>query len=369
MVCRVPPAALLAAAYLAALGAGPARADVVVGLPLPRSGQATAIGEQVFRGASAAARAINAAGGIRGEPIVLDVRDDACDPKQAVAVAEDYVRRGVRLVVGHVCSGTSIVASDVYAEAGAVMVSPASTAARLTDRNLAGILRVCWRDDDQGRLSAAIIAERFKDRKIAILHDSTPVSRGLADATKTNLNKIGIVETLFLGTAPGERDYGPLLARLKGAGIELAYYGGDAPEMGLLVRQADEQGFKPQWFGTSGIATPTFAKVAGGAADGTLMTYPPDPRRRPEAAEALAALKAEGSDGAGFTLYAYAAVQALAKAAAAAGAADPRAVERTLKSERFDLVLGQVGFDQKGDITAPGYVLYVWKNGSYTYPD
>lgn len=366
MVRRVLLAPTLA---LALLAAPPVRADVVVGLPLPRTGQATAIGDQVFRGATAAARAINAAGGIRGEPVVLDVRDDACDPKEAVAVAEDYVRRGIRLVVGHVCSGASIVASDVYAEAGAVMISPSSTAARLTDRNLAGVLRVCWRDDDQGRLSAAIIAERFRDRKIAILHDGTPVSRGLADATKANLNKIGIVETLFLGVAQGERDYGPVVARLKGAGIDLAYFGGEAPEMGLLVRQGEEQGFKPQWFGSSGLAMPGFAKIAGGAADGTLMTFPADPRRRPEAAEALAALKVEGSDGGGFTLHAYAAVQALAKAAGVAGTTDPRAVERALKSERFDLVLGQVGFDQKGDITAPGYVLYVWKNGGYAYAE
>jgi branched-chain amino acid transport system substrate-binding protein len=357
------------AILLAALACSPARADVVFGLPLPRTGAATEIGEQVLRGAAAAVRAINAGGGIRGEPIALDVQDDACDPKQAVAVAENYVRRGVRLVVGHVCSGASIVASDVYAEAGAVMISPSSTAARLTDRNLSAVFRVCWRDDDQGRLSAAIIAERFRDRKVAILHDGTPVARGLADATKANLNKIGTVEALLLQVAPNERDYAPVIARLKAAQIEVAYYGGEAAAMGLLVRQSDEQGFKPQWFGTSSIATPDYAKAAGGAADGTLMTLPPDPRRRPEAAEAVAAFKAEGSDARGFTLYGYAAVQAMAKAAAIAGSAEPRAVERALRSERFDLVIGKVGFDQKGDVTAPGYVLYVWKNGSYTYAD
>lgn len=357
------------AVLLAVLASTQARADVVIGLPLPRTGAATEVGEQVLRGATMAARAVNAAGGVRGEPIALDVQDDACDPKRAVEVAEDYVRRGIRLIVGHVCSGASIVASDVYAEAGAVMISPASTAARLTERNLAAVFRVCWRADDEGRFSAAVIADRFRDRKVAIIHDGTPLARGLADATKANLNKIGIVETLLLQVAPGERDYGPAIARLKAAGIEVAYYGGYAAEMGLLVRQGDEQGFRPQWFGTSAIATPDYAKAAGNLADGTLMTFPPDPRRRPEAAEAVAALKAEGSDARGFTLYAYAAVQAMAKAANAAGSTDPRAVERTLRSERFDLVLGKVGFDQKGDVTAPGYVLYVWKNGTFVYAD
>ena len=99
------------------------------------------------------------------------------------------------------------------------------------------------------------------------------------------------------------------------------------------------------------------------------MTFNPDPRRREEAAAVVGAFRAQGIDPEGFTLYGYAAVQALAQAADKANAKDPKAVEKALKSERFDLILGSVGFDGKGDITAPGYVLYVWKNGSFGYAD
>lgn len=358
-------AAVLAALLAAGPGLAPARAEVVFSLPLPRTGPSAAIGEQVLRGATAAVRDVNAQGGIEGETLALAVEDDGCDAARAVALAKRTVEAGLRLVVGHVCASAAIAASEVYAGAGAVMISPAATVARLTDRGLPGIFRVCGRDDDQGRLAATVLAERFRDRRIAILHDNTLSARALAEATKSDLNKIGVNETLFAAITPGETDYGPVVGRLRAAGIEVAYYAGRSPEMGLLVRQGADQGYRPQWFGTGGIANTDFPALAGSAADGTLMTANTDLRRRPEAGAVVKAFQAEGTDPDGFTLYGYAAVQALAKAAALAHALDPKAVAATLKRERFDLVLGNVGFDQKGDVTAAGYLLYVWRNGHY----
>jgi branched-chain amino acid transport system substrate-binding protein len=356
------------AGLIAFCGATAAEADVVIGVALPRTGAVAAIGDQVFNGATAAAQAINDKGGINGQKVVLEVQDDACDPKQAVSVANRFMQMQVRLIVGHVCSGASIVASDIYAENGAVMVSPASNSARLTDRGLPGIFRVCGRDDQQGELSAKILAERFPGKKIAILHDNAPFGRGLADATKANLNKLGVTEALFNSITPGERDYTAVITRLKSAGIDVVYYGGYHQEMGTLLRQAADQAYRPTWLGTSGIASKEFAAIAGPASEGVLMTFNPDPRKRDDAAPIVSAFKARGVDPEGFTLYGYAAVQAVSEAAAKAKSADPKAVEKAMKSERFETVLGNVGFDQKGDITAPGYVLYVWRNGSFEYP-
>ncbi|GJD53322.1 Leu/Ile/Val-binding protein [Methylobacterium crusticola] len=342
-----------------------ARAEIVVGVVVPRTGPVAGIGDQVLNGVNAAARDINARGGVNGEAIRLEVQDDACDPKQAVSVANRIAQGRTRLVVGHVCSGASIVASDVYAENGIVMVSPASNSAKLTERGLAGIFRVCGRDDQQGQLSAAIIAERFPGRKVAILHDGAPFGRGLADATKQSLNGRGVAEALFTGITPGERDYTAVITRLKSAGIEVVYYGGYHQEMGTLVRQAAEQAYKAQWIGTSGIATKEFAAIAGPASDGVLMTFNPDPRRHAQARAVVEAFKARGTEPEGFTLYGYTALQVIAGAADAARSPDPKRVEASLKGAPIDTILGRVGFDQKGDITAPGYVVYAWKGGTF----
>ncbi len=360
------PALISLSLCVALLSAAPAAADIVIGVAVPRSGPYVAVGEQVLRGVEAAARDANAMGGLDGQPVTLDVQDDACDSNTATAVANHFVRSDVRLVVGHVCSNASIAASDIYAQNGVVMITAASVAARLTDRGLPTVFRVCGRDDDQARLSAAVLAERFRDRKIALIQDSTPASRTLAAATKDNLNRIGVNEALSLSFSPSDADDAALADRLKAAGIEVVYYGGDAIEMGRLVKVAADRGFRPQWFGTSAIATPDFAKIAGPASNGVLMTFYLDPSRQPAAASVVKAFKAEGVDPTGSTIYGYAAMQALVAAGNFAHSAAPRAVAQALHTERFDLVLGTVGFDAKGDVTAQGYVLYVWKDGSFT---
>ena len=175
----------LAAALILAVGA--ARADVVIGVALPRTGNVAAIGDQVGRGAEAAVKLINDGGGVLGQPLVLDIEDDACDPRQAVSVANRLVQAGVKLVVGHVCSGASMAASDVYAENGVVMVTPASNVAKLTERGLPTMFRVCGRDDRQGQFAAEQITQRWGHDKIALLHDNSAFGRGLAEATRASL--------------------------------------------------------------------------------------------------------------------------------------------------------------------------------------
>ncbi len=342
------------------------RADVVVGVVVPRTGPVAAIGDQVLNGVNAAVKDVNESGGVNGEKLVLDVQDDACDPKQAVSVANRFLQNKVGLIVGHVCSGATMAASEIYAENGDVMVTPSANVAKLTERGLSGIFRVCGRDDQQGELAARTIAERFPGKKVAILHDNQPFGRGLADATKTNLNRIGVKESLFAAITPGERDYTSVITRLKSAGIDVVYYGGYHQEMGTLVRQASEQAYSAQWIGTSGIASKEFAAIAHGAADGVLMTFNPDARRRSEAKAVVDRFRAQSIEPEGFTLYGYTAVQVLAQAARNAQSTDPKAVDRALKSGTFGTILGNVGFDRKGDISAPGYVLYRWSNGDFT---
>ena len=361
------PSGLLLAPILLGLLAGTARADIVVGVAIPRSGSYVAIGEQVLRGVQAAVQDANAKGGLNGEQILLDVQDDACDSDRASAVANHYVQTNVRLVVGHVCSNASLAASDIYAANGIVMITAASIAAKLTDRGLPTIFRVCGRDDDQAKLSAAVLAERFRDRKIAIIYDPSATSRALAGATKDNLNRIGVNETIFSAFQPSDADDAALADRLKGAGIDVVYYGGGFQEMGRLVKISAERGFRPQWFGTSSIATSEFGKIAGSASNGVLMTFYLDPSRKPEAQSLVAAMKAQGLEPDGTLFYGYSALQALVEAGNFARSTDSREIAKALHAERFDLALGTVGFDSKGDVTAQGYVLYVWRDGNFNY--
>jgi len=344
-----------------------AQADIKIATVGPMTGPYASFGDQMRRGAELAVKDLNAAGGVLGQQIKLSVEDDACDPKQAVAVANKLVSEGVIFVAGHFCSGSSIPASNVYTEEGVLQISPASTNPKLTEEGGDNVFRVCGRDDQQGIVAGNLLADEFGNKKIAILHDKTAYGKGLADETKKQLNKRGVKEAMYEAYTAQEKDYTALVSKMKAAGIDVFYVGGYHTEAGLMIRQAHEQGYTPQLVSGDALVTDEFWKITGDAGEGTLMTFSPDPRKNAAAAPIVAKFRAQNYEPEGYTLYTYGAIQAWAQAVEKAGSTDLDAVIASLRSNKFDTVLGNIGFDKKGDVTAPGYVWYIWHAGQYDY--
>jgi branched-chain amino acid transport system substrate-binding protein len=357
----------VAAAAALTLSAGVAQADIPIAVIGPMTGQYATFGAQMKAGAEQAVADINAKGGVMGEKLELLVGDDACDPKQAVAVANQMVSKGVALIAGHFCSGSSIPASKVYEEEGILQISPASTNPKLTDEGGPNVFRVCGRDDQQGAVAGAFLAENFKDEKIAIIHDKTAYGKGLADETRKSLNAAGIKETLYEAYTAGEKDYAALVSKLKGNGIGVVYVGGYHTEAGLMVRQMRGQGMNTRLVSGDALVTNEYWDITGKAGEGTLMTFSPDPRKNPAAAGVVKAFRAKNIEPEGYVLYTYGAIQAWKQAAEAAKTTKTKPVIDKLHSMKFDTVLGKFSFDKKGDVTAPGYVMYEWKDGQYDY--
>lgn len=357
----------MAALAAAGLFAGSASAQVKIALNGPITGQLASFGEQMKRGAEMAVADLNAKGGVNGQKIELVIGDDQCDAKQAVSVANRSANDKVAVVIGHFCSGSSIPASDVYKEENIIQISPASTNPTFTDRGYKNVFRVCGRDDQQGKVAGAYIAAHYKGKKIAILHDKTAYGQGLADETKKALNAAGMKETMYEAITPGEKDYSALISKMKQAGINLIYLGGYHPEAGLIARQAKEQGLNAPLMGGDALVDKQFWAIAGDAGAGTLMTFSPDPRKNAAAKPIVDKFKAQNYDPEGYTLYTYAAIQAWAQAATKAKSFKTADVEKALHANTFDTVMNKFSFDAKGDPTAPGYVVYVWKDGAYDY--
>jgi branched-chain amino acid transport system substrate-binding protein len=349
------------------LGSGMAQAQIKVGTAGPMTGQYASFGEQMRRGAEMAVADLNAKGGVLGKKLELSVHDDACDPKQAVAVANKAASDKVVFMAGHFCSGSSIPASKVYEEEGVLQISPASTNPKLTDEGGWNVFRVCGRDDQQGVVAGDFLFNKFGKKKVAILHDKTAYGKGLADETKAQYNKRGGKEAMYEAYTAGEKDYSALVSKMKAAGIDAVYVGGYHTEAGLMIRQAHEQGFKPQLISGDALVTDEYWKITGDAGQGTLMTFSPDPRKNPQAKGVVDKFMAQKYDPEGYTLYTYGAIQAWAQAVEKAGTTDAKKVADVLKANQFDTVLGKFGFDKKGDVTAPGYVWYEWSGGKYDY--
>jgi branched-chain amino acid transport system substrate-binding protein len=95
------------------------------------------------------------------------------------------------------------------------------------------------------------------------------------------------------------------------------------------------------------------------------MTFSPDPRKNPAAAEVVKRFKDKGIEPEGYVLYTYAAVQAWKQAAEKAQSTASADVVKALNDTEFDTVIGKFKFNEKGDPNLPPYAVYRWSNGTY----
>jgi branched-chain amino acid transport system substrate-binding protein len=179
------------------------------------------------------------------------------------------------------------------------------------------------------------------------------------------MNGKGLKEVMYEGINTGEKDYSALVSKIKQSNVDVVYFGGLHTEAGLIIRQMRDQGVNAPLMGGDGIVSAEFVSIAGPGAEGTLMTFSPDPRKNPAAQEVVKKFRAKGYEPEAYTLYSYAATQILAQAAEAVGSADSKKMAEHIKSgKEFKTVIGPISYDKKGDITRPDYIVYTWKKGA-----
>ena len=348
-------------------GGNHAGADILIATAGPMAGNAAAFGEEMRRGTQQAIDDINATGGLRGERLALTVGDDGCDPKKAVEVATGFVSQGVKLVAGHFCSGSSIPASKIYEAAGIVQISPASTNPRFTSEGGWNVLRVCNRDDAQGAFAAKLIAAQYRGKRIALLNDKSPAGTAMTERARQALATAGIAIAIDDSYTPGSKDYSDMAQRLRDGAVDVIYIGGTYVEAGLIIKQLRAIGSAAQLIGGDGLVTDEFWNIAGDSGEGTLMTFTPNPQKLDSAKAVVQRFADDGYNPEGYTLHAYAAVQAWVQAAEATGGIESHKIAGWLRGgNKVKTVLGEISFDGKGDVTDPRFTWYRWSEGKYT---
>jgi len=358
----------LLATTFAALGlmAQNALADLPVAIAGPMTGQYASAGDQIRKGAEMAVADINARGGVLGEKLVLEVGDDACDPKQAVSVANTMVNKGIVFMHGHWCSSSTMPASDVYAEA-LIPMATVSTNPKVTERGLDNLVRIMGRDDQQGMVAGEYLATHFKDAKIAVVDDKSAYGKGLADEIAKAMTAKGAKPALRESITAGEKDYSGLVTKLKRDGVTVMAYGGYHTEVALILRQAQQVGLDLTVMGGDTMTNSELVTAAGPAANHVLFTFSPDPRKIASAAPVVEKFRAAKIEPEGYVLYAYAAMQLFEQAATKAGSTKFEPLNAAIHNGTFDTAIGKLAFDKKGNLATPGFVVYQWKDGKYDY--
>ncbi|MBL0338608.1 MAG: branched-chain amino acid ABC transporter substrate-binding protein [Rhodospirillaceae bacterium] len=348
---------------------GQSQEEILIGVAGPMTGSIAAFGEQLRYGAEQAVADINARGGILGKKLRLVIGDDVCDPKQAVAVANDMVKRKVVFVAGHFCSSSSIPASAVYAAEGILQITPASTNILLTDdaakKGWTTVMRTCGRDDKQGDFAGRWLAQTYPGKNVAILHDKSAYGKGLADETKKNMNAAGLREKMFEAYNANERDFSALISKMKRDKIEIVYVGGYHNDIGLLARQATEQGLKIMIVGGDALNSSDFWAISGAAGEGTRFSDSSSALNLPAAKPIVEKFRSQGYEPEGYTLSSYAAIQAWAAGVVKANSFDGKKVAAALRGMNVETVIGTLNWDQKGDLKNPVYAWFVWSKGKF----
>jgi len=345
-------------------------AEVVrIGSVSPLTGPQAHIGKDNENGARLAVDEINAQGlTLAGRKVTLELlgEDDQADPKTATIVAQKLVDQGVKAVIGHLNSGTTIPASKYYHDAGIPQISPSATAIAYTAQGYKTAYRVMANDEQQGRALGQYATGKMGAKRIAVIDDRTAYGQGLADEFEKAVKAAGTTVVAREFTSDRSTDFTAILTSIKGKNPDLVFFGGMDPQGGPMAQQMKRLGLKATLLGGDGLQNINFIKLAGADAEGVTASSPGLPL---DAMPGGPAFKQKFESKYGpiqvYAPYAYDAVQVLVAAMKKADSSDPAKVLAALPASDLQGVTGQVRFDAKGDTQGGAVTLYVVKNGKW----
>ena len=353
---------------------------VGLGLAAPLTGDQAYIGTGVMQGAQIAVEDANIRGPIFGnKKLKLIALDDQHNPTQAVLAANKLVSDPTVLgVVGHFNSSCTKAAASIYRESRMVQVTPASTNPDISKQGFDTFFRVCATDDVQAPAGARYILNKLVLKKIVVLDDQTTYGKGLADQLEKHFKALG-GELLFRASiTQGEKDFTPLLTKVKSKKPEMIYYGGVYPEMALLLKQSRKIGLTVPWMGGDGICDVTLIQLAGASSEGVYSTMVGvDPHSLPSAADFVSRYEARYGAIGSFSTYAYDAATIIIEAMrrvrhqSAGGSSTQSDREAVLKEVRatkdFPGVCGITNFNSNGDAVDRSVGIFQVQNGKLQF--
>jgi branched-chain amino acid transport system substrate-binding protein len=362
----VIPAFLLVLTLLtASLLPGSAKANQVIAVAAPMTGLQSANGIDFTGGVELAIDDINANGGLLGQKLTYIAIDDACDPDQAEAAAQQIISKPPAVVIGHSCSSCSIRAAPLYARAHILQITPASTNPTLTEMGIGTVFRMLGRDDNQGRTIARRLVAGWPHGRIAVLDDGSLYGKGLADMVRSDLASHGIRPVVDESFPPGAQSYEGVIRRMVDTKTEAVFIGAYDLDIAVIAREVVAAKLPIAILASDALIAPSFWEAAGEAGNAVIFTYSPNPLDLPAGRALIERARRRGMELGGQAVLSYASVQVWASAVRYANTFDTAKVAAALHSGEFTTIIGKVRFDAKGDVVGPPseWLWYRWRAG------
>lgn len=297
---------------------------------------------------------------IQGFPVELLREDDECEGSPAMAIAEKFCSDPLFVgMIGNMCSGGSIPASETYNKHGFTMISPSSTNYKFTDRGMQNVFRTCFNDAVQGKVAGEFAANTLKKKTVAILHDKSQYGQPIAENFQKSFEANGGKTVIFEGITRNDKDFRPILTKIKPMNPQVVYFGGMSAEGTLIMRQLREVGIdKAVFLSDDGCySEPDFILGAGETSEGAYVTF-----AKPASGDFYAKFEARfvakyGNKPVAFGPQAYDATFVYFKALEAVAKVQPdgslqigkKALSDAIRAIKFEGATGTVGFQENGD--------------------
>lgn len=343
---------LLASASLAALAtSGSAWAQIKVGLNVPLTGFAAADGKSALDGAKLAIEQANAKGGVAGQKLELVIYDDQATAKEAVPVATKLVEKDrVVAAVSGSYSGSTRAAASIF-QRGQVPYVVAY--AIHPDITLTGeyMFRVSAMGEVQGRGGAKLV-QNLDKKRVVLITVKNDFGQALAAGFKEAAPKLGLSIVNEYEYAMPDRQFGPLVSKVKADNPEVIYASGYFFNAGPLVSQLRAAGVTAPIIGQEGYDSDKFIEIAGPASEGTLVTTSLDRDSDSPATKAFLAdyRKATGSGADMVAASTYTAVTVVIDGLKKTSGKGGPALVKALESGQYDTPIGKLSFNDLHEV-------------------
>jgi branched-chain amino acid transport system substrate-binding protein len=373
MPSKITMAPLALAALFATIGVHAHAAEQVVkiGVSGPLSGANAFAGKDNENGVRLAIEELNAQKiqvGANVLRFVLQSEDDAGDPKQGVAVAQKFADAGVKFVLGPYNSGVAIPASRVYNDNG-ILMSTVGTNPKITASGYPTVFRIVASDTQVGSTVAGYAAKELRIKNIGVIDDRTAFGQGIAMEFKRQAQTAGIKVAGHEFTTDKASDFASILTALRAKKVDAIFFGGYAPQAAPMVRQMKQLGLNVPLLGGDTLCSPEMARLGGDAVGENVRCAQAGAivAKQPGGAAFLAAYKKRfGRDPDVYAPSFYDQTKFIAQAIQTAKTIDAKAVGTAMHTISYQGVVGNYGYDPKGNLKKTAVTVYTFKNGALT---
>jgi branched-chain amino acid transport system substrate-binding protein len=364
---------------LAACGAPgePTEGEVIVYVAAPLSGFQANAGQTVLGGVRLAADQINRAGGLLGYKVVVVEMDDESDSDVALDIAgqiQSAVNKGEKVlgIIGHLNSGQTLAAMEVYKDLDLVVITPTASEVSLTQKGYRNFFRVNANDNTQARVDAEFLVNTLGARRVAVVYNDDAYGQGLGQLIAGELQSLGAEVVLSLQVAVEQSTFSEEITQIAEAKPDAIFYGGYEVEAPYLRAELVEAGLDLPFLASDGAFLAATIDEAGSAAEGMYVSaFGP----RPQAAvdelwiKEYQAVEYRNPDT--YSINGYSALGVLAAAVSQADSFDEAKVATAIRELKgVETPMGDLSYDDAGDLENQKIYIFEVKNGDWeqVYP-